>query len=813
MILNGDKYLVKPDELRKVCSPEIFEFRDTSELEPFAQIIGQDRAVKAVEFGLDVETSGYNIFVCGPSGCGKTTLVCEMVHKKAAQQSVPKDLCYVYNFEEPDHPVALLLDPGMGRKLSRDMDNLVEKVGKLLQKTFNSQDFELQRAEIMNDFYETTTRMYTEVEEFAKSLGFAVTRSQNGITTIPLIDGRPLSPEDYIELSEEKKNQLLENGRAVQERINEALRQYRELERALRSKIHRLEQETARRAIVPLFANLYETYRNYGKVIAYLEKTQADMLNNLELFAEEDENQINLIFFKRLDRRHALRKYKVNLIVDHSQSTHAPVVLESNPTFTNLFGSFEYEGEFGILATDFTKIKGGAVHKANGGYLILHFSDLLRNFIVWDTLKRILRNRQITIESPLKNLSLNNVETLQPEPVPLDLKVIIIGEPIYYYLLYMHEEDFPKLFKIKAEFDTEMDRNTDNIYRYAAVIADICRREGLRHFKREAIARLIDYSSWLADDQRKLSTMFSHIRDVVVEASAWAEHDNSKLVEVDHVEKAIQNKRYRSCLIEDKIMEIIKDGTLIIDVCGSRIGELNGLAVYMVGDHIFGKPSRITAKTFMGEKGVVNIEREVRMSGTIHNKGVLTLSGYLGSKYAQDKPLSLSASVTFEQTYEGIEGDSASGAELFAIISSLAEVPIKQGIAVTGSVNQNGEIQPIGGVNPKIEGFYRVCKIKGLTGEQGVIIPRQNVRNLMLDQEIVDAVRKGLFHIWAIDNVDQGIEILMGKPAGKLEKNGEFTRDSVHYLVNKKLKEWGTRYREAQTSHMSKGYRRGNRRI
>ncbi|MGE5404251.1 MAG: Lon protease family protein, partial [Candidatus Saccharibacteria bacterium] len=454
------------------------------------------------------------------------------------------------------------------------------------------------------------------------------------------------------------------------------------------------------------------------------------------------------------------------------------------------------------------KIKGGSMHRANGGYLILHFMDVIRNFMVWETLKRVIKNREITIESVAKNLGIGGTETLQPEVIPANVKVILIGEPTIYYLLYAHDDDFAKLFKIKAEFDTEMDRDEEHTHQYASIIATKCISEGLRHFTREAVARIVDYGSWLADDQRKLSAMFNQLADVVFEANTWAERDGSELVHAQHVVKAIEEKKYRAQMIEDKIMEMIENGSLMLEVSGQRIGEINGLAVYMVGDHVFGKPSRITAKTFMGEKGVVNIEREVRMSGNIHNKGVLTLGGYLGAQYAQDKPLSLSASLTFEQTYEGIEGDSASGAELFAILSSIARIPIDQGIAVTGSVNQNGEIQPIGGVNQKIEGFYRVCKIKGLTGKQGVMIPHQNVANLMLHEEIVEQVKAGRFHIWAIETVDQGIEILMGTQAGRLENNGDFTKDSVHYLVNKRLLEWGNRRSDVLRREYSRRFNR-----
>lgn len=779
------------DQLRKTCDANLLLFKDTSELASLDNIIGQDRAIKALEFGLDIPYYGYNIFLCGPAGTGKNTLAREMARKKASTREVPNDWCYVYNFKDPDRPKAISTPGGMGKKLVRNIDKLINNVKQVLAKVFNGQDYELEKNQILTEFYEKTNVLYATAEQEARSHGFTITRSQSGFASVPLKDGHPITPEEFEELNETEKLQLMEKGRMIQEHINEGIRQYRELERGVREKLRLLEQETARSAIAPLFCALFDYYRDFEQIVVYLEDMQRDIIENLELFVEQEETQNPFVLFKRLDRRHAMRRYKVNLVVDNSERSEAPVIVETNPTYINLFGTVEYEGEFGVLSTDFTKIRGGAIHHANGGYLILNFNDLIRNFMVWETLKRVLKNRELAIESMYKSLSLGGAETLQPEPIPIDVKIIIIGEPFVYYLLRVYDEDFGKLFKIKVEFDTEINRDTDYIRQYCSFIATMCRRENLPHFTNKAVARVIDYGTWLADDQRKLSITFNRICDIILEAATWARYNHHQLVEAEDVEQAIREKVYRSNMLETKVIEAIEDGTIMIEVTGERVGEINGLAVYSIGDHVFGKPSRITAKTFMGEKGVVNIEREVRMSGTIHTKGVLTLSGYLGAKYAQDKPLSLSASVTFEQTYEGIEGDSASSAELFAIISSLAGVPIKQGIAVTGSVNQNGEIQPIGGVNPKISGFYRVCKAKGLTGEQGVIIPRRNLNNLMLDEEIIDKVREGSFHIWAIDNVDQGIEILMGRKAGELEPNGDFTKDSVHYLVNRRLQEWG----------------------
>lgn len=785
---------LKPEELRRVCNPNDFGFETTAELKPPEGIIGQERALKALSFGLDIKNEGYNIFLNGYNGTGKSTLAKELVEKRAQQDPPPPDWCYVFNFRQPDRPSILRLPAGKGKRLARDMERLVANLRKAIPKAFESQHFEMVKHRILTSFLESTNLMYQRLEKMAQAEGFTISRTQHGVTTVPLQDGKPLEQEEFINLDEKRRQELLDRSKDLQEKINAAMRDYKELERQVREKIRVLEQETARGVMAPYFRSLYEAYREHNKVVAYLEEVHQDMLENLELFGEQqEEGQLPVAIFRRIDRKAAFKRYKINVLVDNSALDHAPVIYETNPTYVNLFGTIEYEGEFGVLSTDFTRVRAGAIHRANGGFLILHLTDVLKNMFVWDTLKRVLKNREITIESILKNFSVSSSETLEPEPIPVDLKVILIGEPVLYYLLYRYDEEFQKLFKIRADFDIDMPRTDEHIYNYAQFVSSVCQEQGIRHFNREAVAALVDYGTWLAGDKKKLSTLFNRLSEIVHEANAWASYDQAEVVEGRHVHKAIAEKKYRSSMLEEKVLEYIQEDTLIIDVQGEKVGEINGLAVYSLGDYWFGKPCRITAKTFMGEKGLVNIEREIRMSGSIHSKGVLTLAGYLGAQYAQDKPLTLSASLTFEQTYEGIEGDSASAAELYAILSSLSGVPIRQGIAVTGSINQNGEIQPIGGVNQKIEGFYKVCELKGLTGEQGVVIPKQNVGNLMLPEEIIEAVRQGKFSIWAIGHVNEGIEILTGRPAGKREANGEFTRDSVHYLVDRQLARWADR--------------------
>ena len=790
--MDNRKFRLNAKDLRKECKTNIFKFNSTAEVRPLRGIIGQERAVRSLDFGLNIDNPGYNIYLAGPFGTGKTTLAREMVEKKATREPIPSDWCYVYNFKKPDCPQALELPAGKGKEFKKDLELQVENSINHISQAFEGEDFEFKKNQILTTFVEETNRMYIKVDEEARTYGFTISRNQNGISSVPLKNGEPLSQEEYLNMSEEERAELMKRSSLVQEKLNEAFRQYRELEKDIKGQIKELEQETARNVISPYFDKLVKKYRAFREVISYLEDMQEDLLDNLELFAKpEDPSSVNL--FRHVSRRSSERRYQVNLVIDNSGLKHAPVIFETNPTYSNLFGQIEYEGEFGILATDFTKIKAGSIHQANGGYLLLHVYDIVRNFYVWDSLKRVLKNQAITVESISRMMGISNTETLQPEPIPANIKVILIGEPIYYYLLYGYDEEFQKLFKIKADFDVEMERSRKHVSDYARLISSVCESEKLTHFTPGAVARVVDYGSRMADDRNKLTTLFNRLVEIIYEANSWAMRDRSELVEEHYVIKAIEEKKYRSSMLEERSLELIRQNILLINVDSWSIGEINGLAVHEIGDHIFGRPVRITAKTFMGEKGLVNIEREIMMSGSIHSKGVLTLNGYMGAQYAQDKPLSLSASLTFEQSYQGIEGDSASSAELYALLSSLAEVPIYQGIAVTGSVNQNGEIQPVGGVNQKIEGFFKVCQQRGLNGKQGVIIPRQNIEQLMLDPEVVAAVKDRMFNIWAVEHIDEGLEILTGRTAGKRGEGGKFSAESVHYLVNNKLSEWSYR--------------------
>lgn len=792
-----DSLRVPDDKVKHYCDLSQLNFKSTEEVLPLEGLMGQERARKALEFGLRVKSRGYNIFMSGPSGTGKTTFARAMTRELAETGTTPNDWCYVYNFTDREKPLALSLPAGRGIEFREAMKNLIEEIKNEISRVFAGEEFERLKGRLLEEFYSHTNELYQELENFASDLQFSINKTATGLASVPLINGQPIGQEDYDSLSEEMKEDIQNRNRRVQEKMNETMRRYRELERQTKTLVSNLEKQVGHQTIEPLLNEVRSRFEGFSAVVNYLSEVEKDIIENLEIFTDKEEPQNPMLIFKRFNRASVMARYQVNLLVDNSQLKGQPVVEENNPTFSKLFGTIEYEGEFGVLSTDFTKLKRGAVHAANGGYLLLQASDLIKSPMLWETLKRTLRNREITIESIFRNLNLGGAVTLEPEPIPLELKVIIIGEPYLFDLLHYYDEEFRKLFKIKVDFDYEIYRSPDNVKEYSRFISTTCRKENLLPFDHEAIARIIEYSSRLAGDQNKLSTLFSRIREVAVEASAWAGRDGAEYVGASQVKKALKEKEYRSNRYELRLQEAILDGMIVIDTEGMVVGQVNGLGVYQVGDHVFGKPSRITARTYMGEKGVVNIERESRMSGQIHDKGVLTLSGYLGGQYAQDKPLTLSASLGFEQLYGGIEGDSASSAELFALLSSLSGQPIDQGIAVTGSVDQRGEIQPIGGVNHKIEGFFKVCRDRGLTGNQGVIIPCQNVRQLMLDDEVVEAIREKRFHIWAISHVDEGIEILTGIPAGQRGKNGSFPPNTIHYLVNKKLRTWGEKRQAA----------------
>lgn len=788
------------EKLRRQCDPRAFDFQSTAEVDPLpGGVIGQDRAVQALEFGLRVASPGYNIFVSGLPGTGKTTFTRALVEQLAAQRPRPGDYCYVYNFDDPARPLAIPLPAGLGSVLVADMEDLIEDLKAEIPKVTESEDFDEQTNAIWKRFQKASAEILSHLQTMAEAEGYSLRRTQAGYATVPLKeDGEPYSQEEFDALPEDQRDAIKEKGEKLQVHLNDAARRVKILEKEAKQSIKELEERAVRFAVGPFIKRLQEKYRDFPKLVKYLEALEKDVVEHHQDFkrSEEHEGSSWQAWLAQFQPEPSFARYKVNLLVNNADTEGAPVVMETNPTYYNLFGGTEYTGQFGFLTTDFTMIRPGAIHRANGGYLILQAYDVLTNYLAWDALKRALKNQEARIENLADQFRAVPTTSLKPEPIPLNLKVILIGSTYLYHLLYFLDDDFRKFFKVKADFDVEMPRTLENEERYAAFISLLCRRENLKHFDREAVGKVIDYSSRLVGKQDKLSTRFNEIVGVIYEASAIADQERAELVSGRHVDRAIGQKIYRSNLIEEKIQEMIQQGKIIVNTDGRAVGQVNGIAVYDLGDYSFGKPSRITAKTFMGEEGVVNVEREIKLSGNIHSKGVLILSGYLGAKYGQDKPLALTASITFEQLYEEVEGDSASSAELYALLSSLAGVGIRQDLAVTGSVDQHGQIQPIGGVNEKIEGFFWVCKSRGLTGTQGVLIPSQNVDELMLRDEVIQAVREGQFHIYPVSTVDEGISLLTGLPAGEMiEGPGDsgrriaFTPGSIHDQVDRRLQE------------------------
>jgi predicted ATP-dependent protease len=628
--------------------------------------------------------------------------------------------------------------------------------------------------------------------EEARKNGFALKLSPSGMVMVPLKeDGKPMQEEEYIPLPPKDKKVLEEKRAELEKKVEEALREGKKLERAIAEKLQALDQQAGEYLVRIPLAELREKYRDYTKVLRYLDAVRDHILKNLDRFKGSDGSQagIPLALFQPSEAStDPFLPYRVNVFVDNTDTKGPPILIETNPSYHNMFGVVEKRPVAGGFVTDFTQIKAGSISRANGGYLVLYDHDVLANPGVWEALKRVIKNRELRIEEPATFFGWLPPQGLRPEPIPTETKVILIGDPFLYHYLSTIDPDFRETFKVKADFDSQIDRSDDNILSYACFISACCEREGLRHFDLRGVAKIVEYGARLVENQGKLSTRFSDIVDVLIESDYWAGKSGSELVSGEHVEKAIEEKAFRLNLVEKRIQEMITQETILVDVKGSIVGQVNGLAIYQMGDFSFGKPSRITAKTYMGRSGIINIEREAKLSGKTHDKGVLILSGYLGAKYAQDCPLSLSASLCFEQSYEGIDGDSASSTELYAVLSSLSGFPVKQGIAVTGSVNQNGEIQAIGGINRKIEGFFDVCQLKGLTGEQGVLIPRANLKNLMLRRDVVEAVEGGKFHVYAVSSIDEGIEVLTGSPAGQRDGEGRYPASSINGLVEEQLK-------------------------
>jgi len=789
---------LKHTQVYRSCDLRSLKFKTTEDLTPCRDYIGQERAVEAIHFGLGMEFRGYNLYLAGPPGVGKTTTIETILSSVAKDKPSPPDWCYVFNFQDPNEPKAIELPKGKGKELRNDMEDFLHDLRMDIPRAFESKEFEEQKQNTMNEFQREKTNLFEELQKKAAETQTQVQFSPTGIITIPLIEGKPVTQENYNSLDEETREKIKARKEKIDIEVAEALKIARKIEKKAAEKVKELEKKVALFSVRDLIESIREKYKIYPQVIDYFDQIQKHILENIDNFLPAKGAPAGVLMpFSMPQQEQTFTEYKVNVFTDNSNTEGAPVIFETHPTYNNLFGTIEKEARFGALVTDFTMIRAGSLAKASGGYLVIDALDLFKYPFVWDSLKKALENEELRIEDLYQQYGLSGTLGIKPEPIKLDVKVIIAGNSQLYHMLYAYDEDFRKLFKVKADFDYIVERNDMTLSQYSCLIKSVCDMDGLNKFDRSSVETVIEYSSRLAGDQNKLSVQFGSITKILKEADYWAKLDkNSKSIKREHVEKAIDEKIYRSNMIEEKIQEMIAKGIILVDTEGLVIGQINGLAVYNIGDYAFGRPSRITCETYMGTEGVMNIERRAKLSGSIHDKGVLILSGYIGTKYAQKKPLSLSASIGFEQSYETIDGDSASTAELVVLLSSLSGIPIKQSFAVTGSVNQKGQIQPIGGANEKVEGFFEVCKAKGLTGEQGVVIPYQNVKNLMLKKEVVQAVKDKIFHIYPAESVDQVIELLTGKEAGGRGSTGKFKTGTINYLVDKKLKEFAEDYRK-----------------
>ena len=780
-------------QLKKSCDPASFKFKTTKELEPFTGTIGQARGIKAMEFGLNIDIKGYNLYLEGPTGIGKTIYARNKLEAIAKTKPVPDDWCYVYNFENPNEPIAISLPAKMGKEFTNDMAQFIENIKVEIKTAFNNQDFATEKANIEKSVEEKKIKMIEKLNKDAARQGFEIKNTPSGIYFLPMINGKTLTEDEFNALDEATKSEFERRSVEIQKETIDVMSKIKELERKANEKMSSWQNNIALFAVSIQINELRNKYKRFAKIQTFLKDVQKDILSNLTEFIAEPQPQPQMPM-PRNDVLKPWQKYQVNLFVDNSNLEGAPVIIDSNPSYYNLFGKLEYENTYGTLRTDFTLIKPGLIHKANGGYIVLQIRDLLTNPVIWDSFKRILRTKLIYVDT-LKDYQMNTVAiaSLKPEPIPVNIKVLLIGPSNVYYQLLNFDEDFKKLFKVKVEFDEEAPRTDANMFKIAQFIHNFCEKEKAPHFNAGAVAEVIEYCSRSVENQNKLSTQLNDITELLGEACTWAKMDGAKTVTAAYVKKAVVERIERINKYDQRLVEMIQNGTIMIDTDGQKVGQINGLSIMSIGDYSFGKPAKITANTYVGKSGIVNVEREVELSGTSHSKGVMILAAYIGEKFAQERPLSLTASLCFEQMYNGVDGDSASSTELYAILSSLSDLPIKQNIAVTGSVNQKGEIQPIGGVTDKIEGFFSICKLRGLTGEQGVMIPYQNIKNLNLNDDVIKAVKDGMFHIYAINNIDEGIELLTGVPAGKKNKNGEYTVGTVNYLVNEKLKRYSSK--------------------
>ncbi|MBP3546235.1 MAG: AAA family ATPase [Alphaproteobacteria bacterium] len=788
---------LEPNQLYTVCDYQKFDFTTTAELEERMSALGQDRAISAVELGINVKSKGYNLFCLGPEGTGKASLVKRILEEEAKKRPTPKDWAYVYNFEEPHKPHSISFLAGQATEFAKDIDKLIDDFSIAIPAVVESDEYKAAVSIIQEKYKHKKDEYLRLLQKKAKGKSVSLLHMQVGLVVAPMKNGEVLSPEAFDELPEEEKKELLNDLNLMQEEIEKAAKDLPEWEEKQRKEHNVLREKFIKMAVKNPIDSLRQKYKGHKEVNDFLKNIQNHIIDNIDEFLPTDNNTVanangeedaltSLLTKMNKQEEDKFAKFKVNVIIKNEPDSGAPIIHLDHPTQGNLVGRVERIQQYGALLTDFTLIKSGALHRANGGFLLIDARKLLLQPYAWDSLKRSLASKSVKIETPGDETSFTTI-SLDPEPIPLDIKIILLGDEDLYDLLSERDPDFSDYFKVEADFGTIMDRTEENEVEYAKLIGSLSNKKKLRSLNRQAVARIIEYSSRLADDSKKLTAHIASIGDLLREADYWARESNSKQIGKKHIDEAISAQIYRSDRVKQAMLEQIDDGTILMDTTGSKVGQINGLVVYNFSRFSFGKPARITVQARIGTGEFINIERETNMSGPIHTKGVLILQSLISNRFAKYSPLSLSASIVFEQSYGGVDGDSASSTEYYCLLSAIANLPIKQNIAVTGSINQFGDIQPIGGVNEKIEGFFDVCQHRGLTGDQGVIIPRTNVSNLMLREDVVAAVRDGKFHIYAIDNVDDGIEILTGIKAGKVNKNGEFPKGTVNYMVKQSL--------------------------
>ncbi len=791
---------LKPNQLHRRCDPTKLGFETTDEIAEKVNSVGQDRAAGAIEFGMNISYPGYNIFVLGPTGMGKREIVREFFDHKAKSDPTPSDWIYVHDFDQPDQPDAIELPPGMGVEYESDIEDLIEEMQTALSAAFESEEYQNQRQAILETFKEKQAQLFNELQEKANQQGLAMIKTPSGIAFAPRDQEGVLSPEEVNQLSESERKDMQETIENLQEELQKILQQVPNWQREAKQEIKELNKEMANFAIGGLINELIEKYQAHEEVVNHIEQIQEQVVNNADQFlpsnGQEPTSFIEAISQQGDSSRSLMEKFKVNVIINNADLEGAPVVFENNPTYPNLIGRVEHFAQMGTLRTDFRMIKAGSLHKANGGYLIIDVRKLLTQPYSWEGLKRALQSKEIEIESIGQALSLISTASLKPEAIPLDIKIALVGDRLLYYLLTQYDPEFSELFKVEADFETEIEWDQNNQDLYAKLIATTIKKENTRPFHRSAVARLIEQSARQASDSERLNTRLQDLHELIVESDYWSKKNGGDQVVADDVQRAIDAKIQRADRLREKFHESILRDINLISTEGEKIGQINGLSIFILGDFMFGKPTRITSQISLGKGQVIDIEREVDMGGPIHSKGVLILSGFLKGRYAQDVPLSLSASLVFEQSYGGVDGDSASSTELYALLSGIAEVPLKQTLAVTGSVNQHGMVQAIGGVNQKIEGFYDICKARGLTGDQGVLIPQSNVKHLMLRQDVREAVEAGDFHIYPVEHIDQGIEILTGIEAGERQEDGTYPEGTINALVKARLEKMAKRLTE-----------------